>query len=95
MLHNIGQRCIAETSEMLFWDFHVIAKSSQQKVATYLKECKHRSALDRKIPAHSVRPVHIDDILRPLSTRENGYEEEEIEWLQRTVRYNVSQMSEE
>ncbi len=45
--------------------------------------------------AHYKRQVHIDDILRPPSTCENGYEEEEIEWLQRTVQYYVSQMFEE
>jgi hypothetical protein len=36
--------------------------------------------------AHYKRPVHINDILQPLSTGENSYEEEEIEWLQKTVR---------
>ncbi len=33
--------------------------------------------------------------MQPPSTGENSYEEEEIEWLQKTVRYYVSQMSEE
>jgi hypothetical protein len=45
--------------------------------------------------AHYKRPFHINDILQPPSTSENSYEEEEIEWLQKTVRYSVSQMSEE
>ncbi len=31
------------------------------------------------------RPVHIGDILLSASTCENGYEEEEIEWLQRGI----------
>jgi hypothetical protein len=35
VLHNIGQKYIAETSDKLFWDIHVIAKTSQEKVATY------------------------------------------------------------
>ena len=50
MLHNIGQKYIAQTSDKLFWDFHVIAKTSQEKVATYLKQNKHRSALLLKDP---------------------------------------------
>jgi hypothetical protein len=33
------------TPDKLFGDFHVIAKSSQEKVATYLKEYKHGLAL--------------------------------------------------
>jgi hypothetical protein len=45
--------------------------------------------------AHYKRPVHINDILQPPSTCENSYEDEEIEWLQKTVRYHASQMSEE
>jgi hypothetical protein len=45
--------------------------------------------------AHYKRPVHMNDILQPPSTGENSYEEEEIEWLQKTERYYVSQMSEE
>ena len=45
--------------------------------------------------AHYKRPVHINDILQPSSTGENSYDVEEIEWLQKTVRYYVSQMSEE
>jgi hypothetical protein len=44
---------------------------------------------------HYKHPVHINDILQPPSTCENTYEEEEIDWLQKTVRYYVSQMSEE
>ena len=36
--------------------------------------------------AHYKRPVHTNDILQPPSTGENSYEEEEIEWLQKTVR---------
>ncbi len=50
VLHNIGQKHIAETSDKLFWDFHVISKTSQEKVATYLKELKHCSALLHKDP---------------------------------------------
>ena len=45
MLHNIGQKYIAETSDKLFWDFHAVSKTSQEKVATYLEEHKHSSAL--------------------------------------------------
>jgi hypothetical protein len=43
--------------------------------------------------AHYKRTVQINDILQPPSTSEKSYEEEEIEWLQKTVRYYVSQMS--
>ncbi len=39
--------------------------------------------------AHYKRPVHIKDILQPPSTSENSYEKEEIEWLQKSVRYYV------
>jgi hypothetical protein len=39
--------------------------------------------------AHYKHPVHINDILQPLSTGENSYEVEEIEWLQKTVRQYV------
>jgi hypothetical protein len=46
-------------------------------------------------PAHYQRPVHINDILQPPSTSENSFEEKEIEWLQKTARYYVPQMSEE
>jgi hypothetical protein len=45
--------------------------------------------------AHYKRPVHINHILQPPSTGEKSYEEEEIEWLQKTVRYYVSQMPDE
>ncbi len=37
-------------SDKLFWDFHAIAKTSQENVATYLKEVKHRLALLHKDP---------------------------------------------
>jgi hypothetical protein len=50
MLHNIGQKYIAQTSDKLFWGFHVISKTIQEKVAAYLKENKHRSALLHKDP---------------------------------------------
>ena len=50
MLHNIGQKYIAETSDKLFWDFHAISKTSQEKVATYLKEHKYRAAILHKDP---------------------------------------------
>ena len=50
MLHIIGQKYIAETSDKLFWDFHAISKTIQEKVATNLKEHKHRSALLHKDP---------------------------------------------
>ncbi len=50
MLHNIGQIHNAETSDKLFWDFHAISKTSQEKVATFLKEHKYRSALLHKDP---------------------------------------------
>jgi hypothetical protein len=50
MLHNIGHKYIAETSDQLFWDFHPIAKTSQENVATYLMENKHRSAILHKDP---------------------------------------------
>ena len=39
--------------------------------------------------AHYKRPVHINHILQPPSTGENSYEEEEIDWLQKTVQYYV------
>ena len=44
--------------------------------------------------AHYKHTVQINDILQPPSTSKKSYEEEEIEWLQKTVRYYVSQMSE-
>ncbi len=50
MLHNIGQKYIAETSDKLFLDFHAVAKTSQEKVATYLKEYKHLAAFWDKDP---------------------------------------------
>ncbi len=50
MLHIIGQKYIAETSDKLFWDLHAISKTIQEKVATNLKEHKHRSALLHKDP---------------------------------------------
>ncbi len=39
--------------------------------------------------AHYKRPVHVDDILRPSSVGENGYEVQEIEWLGQTVRWST------
>jgi hypothetical protein len=50
MLHKVGQEYIAETSDKLFWDFHAITKTSQEKVVTYLKEYKRSSALLHKDP---------------------------------------------
>jgi hypothetical protein len=47
--------------------------------------------------SHLKRPIHVDDILQPPSAGENGYEEEEVEWLQMTVPYYlyISQISQE
>ncbi len=50
MLHNLGQKYIAVTSDKLFWDLHVITKTSQEKVATNLKEYKNSLALLQKDP---------------------------------------------
>jgi hypothetical protein len=53
MLHNIGHKYVAGSSDKLLWDFHAISKTltSQEKVATYLKEHKHSSALLHKDPS--------------------------------------------
>jgi hypothetical protein len=45
-LHVISM--FADTSDKLIWDFHVIAKSSHEKVVIYLKKYKYRSGLLRK-----------------------------------------------
>ncbi len=60
--------------------------------ATCASACAH---LNEGWQAIYKRPFHINDILHPPSTCENSYEGEEIEWLQKTVRYYVSQISEE
>ena len=42
--------------------------------------------------AHFQRPIHVEEILQPPRTGKNGYNDEEMHWLQQTVRYYVSGM---
>ena len=45
--------------------------------------------------AHYKKPIHVDQILKPPTVGELGWEDEEVEWLEQTVRYYVEPMSQE
>ncbi len=39
--------------------------------------------------AHYKKPIHVDQILKPPTIGELGWEDDEVEWLEQTVRYYV------
>jgi hypothetical protein len=43
--------------------------------------------------AHYNKPIHVDQILQPPTVGEMGWEVEEVEWLEQTVRYYVEAMT--
>jgi hypothetical protein len=43
--------------------------------------------------AHYNKPIHVDQILQPPTVGEMGWEAEEVEWLEQTVRYYVEEMT--
>ena len=45
--------------------------------------------------AHYNKPIHVDQILQPPTVGEMGWEVEEVEWLEQTVRYYVEAMTPE
>ncbi len=45
--------------------------------------------------AHYKKPIHVDQILKPPTVGELGWEDDEVEWLEQTVRYYIEQMSPE
>jgi hypothetical protein len=45
--------------------------------------------------AHYKKPIHVDQILKPPTDGEQGWEDEEVEWLEQTVRYYVEAMTPE
>jgi hypothetical protein len=45
--------------------------------------------------AHYKKPIHVDQILKPPTDGELGWEDEEVEWLEQTVRYYVEAMTPE
>ena len=45
--------------------------------------------------AHYNMPIHVDQILQPPTVGEMGWEVEEVEWLEQTVRYYVEAMTPE
>ena len=45
--------------------------------------------------AHYKKPIHVDQILRPPRQGDLGWEDEEVEWLEQTVRYYVEPMTRE
>jgi hypothetical protein len=45
--------------------------------------------------AHDKKPIHVDQILKPPTVGELGWEDDEVEWLEQTVRYYIEQTSPE
>jgi hypothetical protein len=45
--------------------------------------------------AHYKKPIHVDQILKPPTVGELGWEDDEVEWLEQTVRYYVEPMTPE
>jgi hypothetical protein len=45
--------------------------------------------------AHYKKPIHVDQILRPPRLGDLGWKDEEVEWLEQTVRYYVGAMTPE
>ncbi len=45
--------------------------------------------------AHYKKPIHVDQILQPPRIGELGWEDDEVEWLEQTVRYYVEPMTRE
>jgi hypothetical protein len=45
--------------------------------------------------AHYKKPIHVDQILKPPTVDELGWEDDEVEWLEQTVRYYVEAMTPE
>ncbi len=45
--------------------------------------------------AHYKKPIHVDQILKPPTIGELGWEDDEVEWLEQTVRYYVEPMTRE
>lgn len=45
--------------------------------------------------AYYKKPIHVDQILQPPSIGELGWEDDEVEWLEQTVRYYVEPMTRE
>ena len=45
--------------------------------------------------AYYKKPIHVDQILQPPRIGELGWEDEEVEWLEQTVRYYVGEMTRE
>ncbi len=45
--------------------------------------------------AHYKKPIHVDQILKPPTIGKLGWEDDEVEWLEQTVRYYVEQMTRE
>ena len=45
--------------------------------------------------AHYKKPIHVDQILKPPTDGELGWGDEEVEWLEQTVRYYVEPMTRE
>jgi hypothetical protein len=45
--------------------------------------------------AHYKKPIHVDQILRPPRLGDLGWKDEEVEWLEQTVRYYVGAMTRE
>jgi hypothetical protein len=43
--------------------------------------------------AHYKKPIHVDQILKPPTIGELGWEDDKVEWLEQTVRYYVEPMT--